>query len=124
MKMYRNRPVLVEAQIVKSGVTSATPILKWIKENGGTAVWCGAMPEHQNEDGRIKHPGLPESIRVKTPDGWIMAYAGYYIVQTSASCFYAFTKEDFLGMYEEDPNEQIAEVVKLPVRSRKRKVAN
>lgn len=125
MKTYRIRSVAVEAQVYRNGLTNATPILKWIKENGGTAVWCGAMSPQQSQDGRTKHPGLPESLRIKTSSGWMMAYDGYYIVQTEAGSFYPFNPPEFDRVYENIPVEQFAEVVQLPVRSTKRRqVAN
>jgi hypothetical protein len=117
MKTYRNRPVVVEAEIFHVGVLNAQPILHWIKSNGGTAVWCGAMPPHHRADGRVKHPGLPESLRIRTPSGWEQAFDGDYIVHESQGRFIPLSPEDFHIMYVEDLSERLAEVVKLPVRS-------
>lgn len=112
MTQYRNRPVLIDAQQFLGGVINAGPILKWINENGGKAVWCGAIPEHKSQDGRMKHQGLPESLRIKTQDGWMMTYEGDFIIRTEKGCFYPCRPDDFDEMYEDIPSV-IADVVVL-----------
>ena len=87
MKKYNHRPMTVDAQQFKGGVTDASSILNWINTNGGKGVWCGAMAPHSNSDGRIKHPGLPETLRIRTHNGWEQIHIGDYVVRTDTGIF-------------------------------------
>jgi len=104
MTTYVSRLVSVDARQFHGGVSNATPLMEWINGNGGKAVWCGALPPRYRLDGHMTHPGLPESLRIKTQDGWLMAHAGDYIIRHPKGYFYPYNQEDFEELYVEDSN--------------------
>jgi hypothetical protein len=122
MKMYRSRVFIIDAETFTGGIANAREILNWVNHNGGTAVWCGSIPPYQYADGRVKHHGVPESLRLKTPTGWRMINIGDIIAQISPGKFDSFTKEGFDHLYEEEPSEKLADVVVLPTRNSNHKI--
>lgn len=100
MKKYQTRTKLVEAQQFKGGVTDASHILKWINTNGGRAVWCGATAPYTNADGRVRHPGLPETLRIRTWSGWEMVDIDDYVIRNDQGLFVKCDAKTFDTRYE------------------------
>lgn len=109
MKQYQHRVNSIEAQQFKGGVTDATHILHWINTNGGKGVWCGATSPRSNLDGRIKHPGLPETLRIRTKKGWELIQVGEYVVRNAQGEFAPCDPTTFEATYE----NVLAEVVDI-----------
>jgi hypothetical protein len=109
MKQYQHRVSSIEAQQFKGGIADASHILNWIHSNGGKGVWCGATVPYTNSDGRIKHPGLPETLRIRTPHGWEMVGVGDYVVRNEQGGFSKFDSATFDSTYE----NALAEVVDI-----------
>lgn len=109
MTEYRHRAILIEAQQFIGGITDASRILTWINNNGGKAVWCGATSPHTNSDGRVKHPGLPETLRIRTTHGWEMINVGDYAVQDDQGEFFKCDPVSFALKYE----SSLADVVPI-----------
>lgn len=107
MKQYNTRLRNVEAQQFKGGIADAGPILKWINTNGGKGVWCGAIVPFSKNEGRIQHPGLPETLRLRTSKGWEMVNIGEYIVRTEEGAFFPCDAESFNREYESSMAEVI-----------------
>jgi hypothetical protein len=102
VKQYTARPLTVEAQQFKGGIVDAGPILQWINTNGGKGVWCGAVRPNVKAEGRIQHPGLPESLRIRTNKGWETINIGDYIVRSEEGKFFPCSSETFNKTYESD----------------------
>jgi len=102
MTKYVSRLVAIEARQFNGGIADATAVMEWINSNGGVSVWCGALAARESLDGRTKHTGLPESLRVKTPDGWSMLYLGDYVIRHPKGYFYRYDQVDFEELYIEE----------------------
>lgn len=100
MKKYTTKPHIVEAQQFKGGISNASPILNWINMNGGKGVWCGATQPQVKAAGRIKHPGLPETLRIRTKNGWQLVPVGDYVVRNEQGEFEPCTSAMFDHTYE------------------------
>lgn len=100
MSNYTHRARSIEAQQFKGGVTDASRILKWINTNGGKAVWCAATVPYTNADGRVKHPGLPETLRIRTAKGWEMIDVGDYAIRDDQGKFSTCDQSTFDATYE------------------------
>lgn len=109
MTQYQNRARLVDAQQFKGGISDASHILNWINSNGGKGVWCGAIQPYTNADGRVKHPGLPETLRIRTRRGWETVDVSDYVVRNEQGEFTMCTSEVFDATYE----STLAEVVDI-----------
>lgn len=101
MTKFVSRLVAVDAMKLESGIAGAQPVMDWINGNGGKSVWCAAMPSRTNSDGRVKHQGLPESLRLRTPDGWQMVYLGDYVIRNPKGQFYKYDQIHFEELYVE-----------------------
>lgn len=109
MTQYQHRVSSIEAQQFKGGISDASHILNWINTNGGRGVWCGATAPYTNADGRVKHPGLPETLRIRTHNGWEMIGIGEYVVRNNNGEFSRFDSATFDATYE----NSLAEVVDI-----------
>lgn len=109
MKKYRSKPNVVEAQQFKGGINDATLILNWINTNGGKGVWCGATQPHVKAEGRIKHPGLPETLRIRTRNGWEQIPVGDYVVRNAHGEF----EPCEAAIFDRDYESSLAEVVPI-----------
>lgn len=114
MSEYRHRPHVIEAQQFKGGVIEAAPILNWINSNGGKGVWCGATQPYVKSERRIAHPGLPETLRIRTRKGWELIPVGDYVIRNEQGEFEPCSSIIFERNYE----STLAEVVTIaPVSS-------
>ncbi|QED11622.1 hypothetical protein PP914_gp133 [Arthrobacter phage Qui] len=110
MKKYRAKPHVVEAQQFKGGIIDATPILNWINTNGGKGVWCGATRSHvKNSERRITSPGLPETLRIRTRNGWELIQVGDYVVRNEQGEFEPCPS----AIFERDYESSLADVVSI-----------
>jgi hypothetical protein len=110
MKKYNHKPHVVEAQQFKGGVNDAAPILKWINTNGGKGVWCGATQPHiKAGERRITSPGLPETLRIRTKNGWQLVVVGDYVVKNVHGEFEPCAAD----IFERDYESSLAEVVDI-----------
>lgn len=113
MKKYVHKPHVVEAQQFKGGVDDAAPILKWINTHGGKGVWCGATRPHVKAEGRIASPGLPESLRIRTRNGWQSILVNDYVLRNAEGEFELCTKD----LFERDYEKTLAEVIDITPKS-------
>jgi hypothetical protein len=107
MRKYSHKPHVVEAQQFKGGVNDAAPILNWINTNGGKGVWCGATQPSVKAEGRIKHPGLTESLRIRTKHGWQSIQVGDYVIRNAQGEFEPCESI----IFERDYESSLAEVI-------------
>lgn len=80
---YRKKPVEVEAHKLLIDDNSHNTILKWIYDNGGTAI-------------RIR----PDGIRIETLEGPIVASIGDFVIKGVKGEFYPCKPDIFYMTYE------------------------
>jgi hypothetical protein len=88
-KRYIKNPPVTEAQEFKAGAENASPIIDWVLDNGGTAVWREATEDQ------------PEHIRLNTVWGSKQAIPGDFIVKESDNSFSIWAPSDFNGTFSE-----------------------
>lgn len=97
----RKRAVTVQAMFFSGGAKQATGIIDWILLNDGVASWTEAYDEYidaPTEDGQtvsVLDRSVPEHLNVKTPEGVIRAYVGYWIVQGVEGTFHVLSPATF-----------------------------
>lgn len=94
---FRKKPVEVEARQFTGGAESATPIIDWILDNGGTATWQEAAEPADN--GETGHSGWPEALRIKTLEGVMEASPGDWIIRGIQGEFYPCKPDIFEATY-------------------------
>lgn len=101
---YRKRPVEVDAMEWPGSAVTASPVIQWILDNGGTARY--------HEEERIKliplWPGddnnfevIPEHLSIDTLEGTMRALPGDFIIRGVAGEFYSCRPGIFAATYVE-----------------------
>lgn len=110
VKEYRKKPVKVRAVQWDGSVESATYIIDWALENGGTIRYHSPVIE----DGEYKYVS---KLAIDTLDSTAYAFAGDWVICGTINEFYPCNQEVFEQSYEErvyynkslfDPNQKQA----------------
>lgn len=83
--LYRKKPVVVEVNVFRGGVESATAIINWALRFDGIITYC-------SDD---------DSLRIETLEGTMLATTGYFIIRGVNNEFYPCKPDIFLLTYEE-----------------------
>jgi hypothetical protein len=91
---YRKRPIVIDAARWDGTVETATPIIDWVLDNGGTARYRECCTSH---DGRLS--ACVPGIAIATLEGTITARPGDWVLRDSGG-FYPCKPEIFAATYE------------------------
>lgn len=86
---FQKKPIVIEAAHWPGGADTATPIIDWVRANGGIASWF------PGESG-AEH----ERILLDTLEGPVHASVGDWIIRGIAGEFYPCRDVIFLATYE------------------------
>lgn len=113
-RLFRKKPVVIEAMQWPGSAEAATPIIDWALSSGGTIRYWGdgsemADPDCPTIDYHATHrycPSCPftdekESLRVDTLEGTMRAEAGDWIIRGVQGEFYPCKPDIFAATYEE-----------------------
>jgi hypothetical protein len=99
--IFQTKVVRVEALQFTGGPAVGMDLEQWINSNGGNATWQNAAEPWTSPDGNEGHTGWPESLRVETPEGWVEASVGSWIIRGTEGEFYPCRDSIFRTKYEE-----------------------
>lgn len=122
---YRKKPVVIEAVQWDGTVEAATPIIDWVLNGGGTAVWHDNPPRAHSPacrcDGRGVIPGEgglrapavacpetkptgggPDFIAITTDEGVVAAHAGDWVLRGIEGEFYPCRDSVFRATYDKE----------------------
>lgn len=92
---WRKRPVEIEAMQWDGTAEGATPIIHWVLDHGGIAVYrC---------DGPGGCPGTEDAhyLVIHTPEGDMLASSGGYVIRGLVGEFYPCAPDVFAKTYEQ-----------------------
>lgn len=93
IRLYRKKPVVVQAQLWDGTATGATPIINWIAANGHAATYrCGG--------GECDHNPDSHHISIRTLEGDMRVSAGDYVIRGVQGEFYPCKPDIFDATYE------------------------
>lgn len=98
-KLYRKKPVEVQAWQFEGGPENATPIIDWILTGDRGASWTEAHDGELVTDHGY-YPPEPECIRINTLEGTMRAEVGDWIIRGVAGEFYPCKPGIFEATYE------------------------
>ena len=98
MSWFRKKPVVIEARQFDGSAASATPIINWILENGGTAryhneVVCGTFFTKER-------PNVFGELHIDTLEGTMTAQQRDWIIRGVQGEFYPCKPDIFAATYE------------------------
>lgn len=96
---YTKKPVTIEAMQWDGSAEGATPIITWIHDNGGSAVY------HCSDDEACERDG--HTLRIRTLEGDMDAAAGSWIIRGVEGEFYPCKHEIFLKTHAPDDGSGI-----------------
>jgi hypothetical protein len=82
----RKKPVEIEFMLWGGGAAAATPIIDWVRENGGTAGYDDGDPLAIDPVDGVQ--GIPEHMTIRTLEGNMRALPGDRIVRGLIGEFY------------------------------------
>ncbi|AYB70166.1 hypothetical protein SEA_ONEIAGILLIAN_56 [Microbacterium phage OneinaGillian] len=88
VRKARKKPVDIEFMVWPGGAASATPVINWVLEMGGTARW------------READATLPELITIDTLEGTMQASPGDVIIRGVEGEFYPCKPGIFRKTYD------------------------
>lgn len=91
---YRKKPVVIEAMQWDGSAESATPIINWVLDSGGTARYH----EHLLDGEYIAHPD--PFLKIDTLEGVMIASTGDWIIKGVQGEFYPCKPDIFAKTYE------------------------
>lgn len=101
-KIYQTKVVDIEAIQFTGGAANGMDIQAWVTSYGGNATWNNEIEPWQSEDGTQSHPGTPEMLTIRTPDGrYAEAEPGSWIIRGTEGEFYPISDPVFRQKYEE-----------------------
>lgn len=95
-KMFKSKPVTIEAIQFTGGGGLAQSIVDWILEGGHNASWQEAAEPVEG-----LHNGWPERLRIETLEGWYELPPGHWVIKGLIGEFYGCDPEVFAAKYEE-----------------------
>lgn len=96
-RMFRKKPVTIEAMQWDGTAEGAGPILNWIHENGGSCDYRCDPDKH----GRCPEREEAHWISIRTLEGEMSARRGDWIIRGVAGEFYPCKTAEFAATYEE-----------------------
>jgi hypothetical protein len=96
MPKFRKKPVVIEAMQWDGTAAGATPVVDWILDHGGTAVYACSDPARcEGTDG-----DTPHWIRIHTLEGVMRAGLRDWIIRGVQGEFYPCRGDIFDATYE------------------------
>ncbi len=96
MAKYRKKPVVVEA--VKLGWDTWSEVCNFVDEKSfGVGVWLDDTTKEELPEGKTSNT---MGLRIKTPEGMMLAKQGDYIIKGIAGEFYPCKADIFEQTYE------------------------
>lgn len=91
---FRKKPLDVEIMSWPGGERRADAVLRWVRENGGTARYIAGHP------GNDRAPGWVERIVIDAPEGTLTARPGDVVVQEPSGQFVPMASEVMLDTHD------------------------
>lgn len=95
VRRARKKPVEIDFMVWPGGAANATPVINWILNSGGTAVWTEEYV-HPSPAAYV----VPEHIAIRTLQGDMKAAPGDVIIRGVAGEFYSCKPEIFRETYD------------------------
>ena len=95
---YRKKPAVVEVMQWDGTFEGSAPVVSWVDDNGGHAVWSEGWEAWHDGDEWI--PARADGIYIHTLEGVMLVSAGDYIIKGVKGEFYPCKPDIFAETYE------------------------
>ena len=96
IKLYRKKPVEIEAMQWDGTAPGATAVIDWVLSNDGTATYTCSDPDRCAATGG----DTPHAIAIRTLEGTMRADLGDWIIRGVKGEFYPCKPDVFAATYE------------------------
>lgn len=98
-RVYRKRPVAVEAMQWVGGRENAQLVMNWAHNYGTIIEWVPVTPEERLDDGTLIVPEIPEHMEILTLEGRMAAHTGDFVIRGVRDEFYPCKAAIFEATY-------------------------